>query len=220
MITFSNLSREYILGGDKWVFGPVSFSISETESLCILGPSGSGKSTLLHLLGGLDKETSGRIEMGDIIISDLTENEKNLYRKENIGFVFQDFHLFPELTVAENIRISLDLQNKFSESVIENKIKEVLLQTGLIEKEKSFPYQLSGGQQQRVAIARAIIHKPKLLLADEPTGNLDAQTGETIIDLLFHLQKENEMGLWCVTHDRALSEKFSRVLNVEDGKVI
>lgn len=219
MIILENIKREYLLGGEKWTFGPVSFSISSSESLCIVGPSGSGKSTLLHLIGALDKETSGVLLMNDIEISNLSTDEKNKYRKENIGFIFQDFHLFPELTVYENIKISLDLQNKFSSGEKEKKIMKVLEQTGIAEKFQHFPHQLSGGQQQRVAIARAIVHSPKLLLADEPTGNLDAKTGETIINLLFRLKKENNMGFWCVTHDQKLAQQFSQVLEIEDGKI-
>lgn len=220
MIEFSNISKTYILGDQKWTFGPASLSVPADESVCIVGPSGSGKSTLLHLLGSLDSATHGEISVGNKNISKLNDNEKNKYRKENIGFVFQDFHLFPELTVFENIRISLDLQQKLSEKEISEKIKTVLLQTGLENKSKNFPHQLSGGQQQRVAIARAIIHSPKLLLADEPTGNLDAHTGKSIIELLFSLKKENNMGLWCVTHDRDLAKKFSTILHVDDGKIV
>lgn len=215
MIEFKNAIREYILGGEKWNLGPLNFSLPANASVCILGQSGSGKSTLLHLLGGIESLTKGSIFVHNTDISTLTEDERNTFRKENIGFIFQDFHLIKELTVYENIKISLDLNNQTQQhNIITNILKKVDLQN----KANNYPHQLSGGQQQRVAIARAIAHNPKILLADEPTGNLDAKTGQIIIDLLFTV-KTNNTGFWCVTHDENLAKRFDIIITVHDGKI-
>ena len=221
MIEFANVIREYVLGGEKWDLGPLNFSLPVNASVCILGQSGSGKSTLLHLLGGIESLTKGSIFVHNKNISMLGEDERNAFRKENIGFVFQDFHLIKELTVYENIKISLDLNSEnlhFSEKESDSVINNILQKVGLIGKKNSFPYQLSGGQQQRVAIARAMVHSPRILLADEPTGNLDAKTGKAIIDLLFEVKSENT-GLWCVTHDEKLAQKFDIIIIINDGKI-
>jgi len=220
MIEFKNVIREYTLGGEKWNLGPLNLSLPSTASVCILGQSGSGKSTLLHLLGGIESLTKGSIFVENKNISNIPENQRNTFRKENIGFVFQDFHLIKELTVYENIKIMLDLSTKNNLSTIKKKqyIHEILQQVQLENKQNNYPHQLSGGQQQRVAIARAIIHSPKILLADEPTGNLDAKTGQTIIDLLFAVKTKNT-GLWCVTHDENLAKKFDITIIIHDGKI-
>ncbi|HIQ56869.1 TPA: ABC transporter ATP-binding protein [Candidatus Gracilibacteria bacterium] len=221
MIEFKNVIRGYILGGEKWDLGPLNFSLPLNKSVCLLGPSGSGKSTLLHLLGGIESLTKGSIFVKNENISEDTEDERNAFRKENIGFVFQDFHLIKELTVYENIKISLDLNSKnldITDKVCKKLIENILQKVGLEGKKNNYPYQLSGGQQQRVAIARAMVHEPKLLLADEPTGNLDAKTGETIIELLFDFKSE-DTGLWCVTHDEKLAQKFDIIIAIADGKI-
>lgn len=220
MITFKNVKKEYILGDKKWIFGPISKRIDIYESVCILGSSGSGKSTLLHLLGGLDDFNEGDIEVNNKSIKNLTPEEKNKYRRDFLGFVFQDFHLFPELTVFENVTLSLDLKNLDSEKTIKKKVTSALEKVILHDKINHYPFQLSGGQKQRVAIARAIVHEPKLLLCDEPTGSLDFQTGQNIIELLFSLHKENNMGLWCVTHDNLLSKRFKNIIKIHDGQII
>ncbi len=223
MIEFKNAIREYKLGGEPWNLGPLNISLPINKSVCILGQSGSGKSTLLHLLGGIESLTKGSIFVDKKNISRLTEDQRNTFRKKNIGFVFQDFHLIKELTVFENIKISLDLKNTNISTKTEeeknNKINQILKDVNLLDKKNNYPHQLSGGQQQRVAIARAIIHSPKLLLADEPTGNLDAKTGQTIIDLLFSLKTKNT-GFWCVTHDENLAQKFDIIITVNDGKIV
>jgi len=224
MIEFKNAIREYILGGEKWNLGPLTFSLPANASVCILGQSGSGKSTLLHLIGGIESLTKGSIFVNNNDITLYTEDQRNTFRKENIGFVFQDFHLIKELTVYENIKLALDLNStkkqhhKTEQQEQKKEIQKILQKVHLENKAKNYPYQLSGGQQQRVAIARAIANAPQILLADEPTGNLDAKTGQTIIDLLFEV-KTKETGLWCVTHDENLAKRFDIIITVNDGKI-
>lgn len=221
MIKFTNATREYVLGGKKWVMGPIDISAELNEKIAILGASGSGKSTLLHILGSIDSISNGEMSVNGEQISAMSQTEKDEWRKKNIGIIFQDFHLFPEFSVQENIKIALEIQNKnFSQQEKTQRIEEILSEVGLIEKKNHLPSQLSGGQRQRVAIARALVTKPKILLADEPTGNLDKKTGEKIISLLFSLTKKYGMGLWCVTHDENLAKKFSRIITVEDGKIV
>ena len=224
MIQFKNVIRKYVLGGEEWILGPLNFEIPADASVCILGQSGSGKSTLLHLFGALDTPTSGEIFFQKKNISTLSESEKNIFRGRDIGFIFQDFHLFPEFSVWDNVQMTLDIQAKNSEKkyAIENSeisLQKILEEVELGEKKNHLPSQLSGGQRQRVAIARALVGSPKLLLADEPTGNLDQKTGKKIIDLLFSLVKKNNMGFWCVTHDENLAKKFDIVITMEDGKI-
>lgn len=220
-IEFKNVVRKYLLGSEEWVLGPLNCNVSSQESICILGPSGSGKSTLLHLLGAMDSITSGAIIVDGQDISILNSLEQDIYRKEKIGMIFQDFHLFPECTVSENIQMSLEIYDPLmSKEEKKNRIEKVLDQVGLLLKKNSFPSELSGGQRQRVAIARAIVKKPRILLADEPTGNLDSKTGEQILDLLFSIAKEDSMGFWCVTHDDRIAHRCDTVITVEDGKII
>jgi len=224
MIQFKNVVRKYILGGEEWVLGPLNFKVPANASVCILGQSGSGKSTLLHLLGALDTPTSGEIFFLKKNVSALSELEKNIFRGTDIGFIFQDFHLFPEFSVWDNVQMTLDIQVKNSEKTQnlkkpENSIQKILEEVELREKKNHLPSQLSGGQRQRVAIARALVGSPRLLLADEPTGNLDQKTGKKIIDLLFSLVKKNNMGFWCVTHDENLAKKFDIVITMQDGKI-
>lgn len=219
-IVFDQVIREYILGGEKWVLGPLSFSVPQEDSLCILGPSGSGKSTLLHLLGAMDSITSGKILVEEKNISSFDEHQKNKYRKDEIGIIFQDFYLFPECTVAENVQMSIEISEpNLSNTEKKERTEKILEEVGLLAMKKIFPSQLSGGQRQRVAIARAIVKQPKILLADEPTGNLDAKTGEKILDLIFSLAQEYGMGVWCVTHDEKISQRCDQVIRIEDGKL-
>lgn len=217
MIQFTNVMRKYLLGGEEWVLGPLDFSLPREKSVCILGPSGSGKSTLLHLIGALDSPTSGEILFEDRHIELFSEAEKNSFRGDALGFVFQDFYLFPEFSVWDNVQMTLDIQKK--KNHFDQKISGILESVGLLEKKDHFPHQLSGGQRQRVAIARALVGNPHLLLADEPTGSLDQKTGKSIISLLFEMVKKNNMGFWCVTHDENLAEKFDIILQMENGKI-
>lgn len=219
MIEFQEVEKKYILGGEEWILGPLHFSIPASSSVCILGPSGSGKSTLLHLLGTLDSPNSGKILFFGKNISTFLEEEKNNFRNKYLGFVFQDFYLFPEFSVMDNIILPLDLQKNIDKEEKKERGEKILKEVGLSEKKNHFPNQLSGGQRQRVAIARALIVNPKLLLADEPTGNLDQKTGKKILDLLFSLAREKKMGFWCVTHDENIASQFDIILEMTDGKI-
>jgi putative ABC transport system ATP-binding protein len=194
-----------------------NLTFEKGEFTAIIGPSGSGKSTLLSLIGTLDKPTKGGIFYDGEEILTKRKNQIADFRFEEIGFIFQQFHLLPTLTAIENVLAPL-----FSRKVPYNKFEratEVLEQVGLRDKINSLPSQLSGGQQQRVAIARAIIHKPSWLLADEPTGNLDTETGDLIYDLLKELNEQERCGVLFVTHDPALSAKAKRIISMKDGVV-
>jgi ABC-type lipoprotein export system ATPase subunit len=219
LIRFQDLSRRYTLGGEDWKMGPISFSIIEGEKVAILGSSGSGKSTLLHLLGLLDTPTSGEIFFNDLAFSLFSERDKNTFRREKIGFVFQDFYLFPEFTLLENVSMSMRIAN-IEKKERNNRAMEVLERVGIAEKKNNIPKELSGGQRQRAAIARAIIHNPILLLADEPTGNLDHKNRDIILTLLKSLAEEKGMTLVFVTHDQEVSSIADKILHIEDGKLL
>lgn len=196
----------------------IDLTFKKGEFTAIIGPSGSGKSTLLSLLGTFDKPSEGSITYDGEEILKKGKNKIADFRFQEIGFIFQQFHLLPTLTALENVLTPL-----FSRKVTYNKLeraKEALEQVGLQEKMNSLPSQLSGGQQQRVAIARAIVHKPSWLLADEPTGNLDTETGERIYDLLKELHEQEGCGVLFVTHDSALAAKANRIITMKDGIVI
>ena len=219
MIRFQDLTRRYTLGGEQWNLGPISFEIREGEKVAILGSSGSGKSTLLHLLGLLDTPTSGEIFFNEIAFSRFSEKDKNTFRREKIGFVFQDFYLFPEFTLLENVAMSMRIGN-IGKKERNKQAMEVLERVGIAEKKNHLPKELSGGQRQRAAIARAIIHNPLLLLADEPTGNLDHKNRDIILTLLKSLAEEKGMTLIIVTHDQEVSSIANTILHIEDGKLL
>lgn len=196
----------------------INLRFDESDFISIIGPSGSGKSTLLSILGTLDSPSSGQLIFNNTDISKFNSRQLSDFRFENIGFIFQQFHLIPTLTALENV-----LSPLFGRSVSYDKEKralELLTDVGLLDKINSLPSQLSGGQQQRVAVARALIHKPKWLLADEPTGNLDTETGEIIFNLLSKLNKENKCGVLFVTHDSELASRANRMITMKDGKII
>ncbi|MBN6205240.1 ABC transporter ATP-binding protein [Ralstonia pickettii] len=211
-----NLTKEFEGDGTKTIaLNHVNLSFNKGEFTAIIGPSGSGKSTLLSLIGTLDKPSKGKITYDNEEILKKGKNKIADFRFQEIGFIFQQFHLLPTLTALENVLTPL-----FSRKVPYNKLeraKEVLKQVGLIDKLNSLPSQLSGGQQQRVAIARAIVHKPSWLLADEPTGNLDTETGDKIYDLLKELNENEGCGILFVTHDPALAAKANRIVTMKDG---
>ncbi|WP_010094761.1 ABC transporter ATP-binding protein [Ornithinibacillus scapharcae] len=214
-----NLTRNFKGDGTQTIaLKDVNLSFNKGEFTAIIGPSGSGKSTLLSLLGTLDKPSEGTIMYDNEEVLRQSKNKIADFRFEEIGFIFQQFHLLPTLTALENVMTPL-----FSRKVPYNKLeraKEVLGQVGLSDKLNSLPSQLSGGQQQRVAIARAIVHKPSWLLADEPTGNLDTETGERIYDLLKELHVQENCGVLFVTHDPALAAKANRIITMKDGSVL
>ncbi len=199
------------------LFEGIDLAIERGETLAILGASGSGKSTLLGLLAGLDLPTEGRVHVGDAELTALDEDQRARIRGEQVGFVFQAFHLLGGLTALENVMMPLELADRPD---AEAAARRALEQVGLQERTGHYPKQLSGGEQQRVAIARAFVAAPQLLLADEPTGNLDRATGERIQDLLFQLNTAQGTTLVVVTHDPALAARCQRVLQLDGGKLV
>jgi len=195
----------------------ISFEVPAKQVLAIVGPSGSGKSTLLGLLAGLDRPTHGSIHIHGTNITTLTETAMAHFRRRNIGYVFQAFHLIPTLTALENVALPLELQGV---TTGEERAKTLLKSVGLEQRFHHYPIQLSGGEQQRVALARAFISQPPLLFADEPTGNLDSATGNLVIDLLWQLHEQHDSTLIVVTHDSALAARAQRILTLRDGAIV
>ena len=219
IIKVEHLTRQF-KSGDKLltVVNDISFSIEEGTSCAIVGPSGSGKTTLLGLCAGLDKPTSGSVNLSGVELASLNEDGRAEVRNQIIGFVFQTFQLVPTLTALENVMVPLELRGEATKSVREKAV-ELLNDVGLGDRVHHYPTQLSGGEQQRVAIARAFINSPKILFADEPTGNLDTETGDTIERLIFDLNKKEGTTLVLVTHDLELAAKCERILHIKNGKV-
>ena len=195
----------------------VSVSVGEFVALC--GASGSGKTTLLHLLGGLDEPDSGNIRVGEIDLTRMSKRAVARFRNWEIGFVFQAYHLLPELDALENVALPARMARR-PVTAAETRAKELLTRVGLSKRMEHRPNELSGGEQQRVAIARALINEPRLVLADEPTGNLDSATGEEIISLLSDLHKEQEVTLIVATHDENVAAHTERVLRLTDGRIV
>jgi putative ABC transport system ATP-binding protein len=199
------------------IIDEISFSVKEGEGLAIIGPSGSGKTTLLGLCAGLDLPSHGSIIFNDIDIIRLNEDDRAYLRNQYMGFVFQNFQLLPTLTALENVMIPLELRG---ENKVADKARDLLARVGLAERLQHYPAQLSGGEQQRVAMARAFIGSPKILFADEPTGNLDEDTAQGITDLLFEINREMGTTLVMVTHNTALAAKTGRILKLQRGKLV
>ena len=197
----------------------VDLSISEGEFTAIVGPSGSGKTTLFNMIGGLDEITDGAVEIAGTNISNLKENELIDFRLKHIGFVFQAYNLIPVLTAKENVAFIMLLQG-LSERERMQRSEDLLEQVGLGDKFDSRPNQLSGGQQQRVAVARALASKPRFILADEPTANLDSQSTSTLLDLMAEMNKKENITFLFSTHDQRVIDKARRVITIEDGKII
>jgi len=195
----------------------ISLSVARGESLAIVGASGSGKTTLLGLLAGLDRPTRGRVTLFGRDLTAMDENERARLRRGQVGFVFQSFHLLPSLTALDNVMLALEMAGIKS---ARNRALEALEQVGLSHRLKHYPRQLSGGEQQRVAIARAFTVRPRLLFADEPTGNLDAQTGSTVADLLFDLNRRHETALVLVTHDMQLAHRCGHIEHMHSGRLV
>jgi putative ABC transport system ATP-binding protein len=220
MITVTDVSKVYSLeSGDFYALKNNNIHIRKGEFVAIMGPSGSGKSTLLQLLGGLDTPTAGNIVIDHVELNKLNEKELTLFRRTKLGFVFQNYQLLPMMTVGENIALSLSANNA-SKAKIQSTVQQLLSDVNLVGKESQFPSQLSGGQQQRVAIARALAMKPKLILADEPTGNLDQKNGEDILRLLSKLNKEEQITIVMVTHDLQAAQVADRIITVRDGLIV
>ena len=218
MLIAREVTKEYMSGGQKLaVLRDVSFTIREAEFVAIVGPSGSGKTTLLGLLAGLDTPTRGTVLLDESDLTRLSENDRARLRGEKVGFVFQTFQLIPTLTALENVQVPLELRG--SPGAVE-RARDLINRVGLSGRGHHFPTQLSGGEQQRVAIARAFANSPKILFADEPTGNLDHATGERIFDLLHHLNADEGSTIVLVTHDSTLAARASRVIRLLDGAVV
>ena len=212
-----SLTRSYVSGGREiTVLRDTTFDLEPGAFLAITGPSGSGKSTLLGLLAGLDRPTRGRVVLDGHDLAALTEDERARVRAEAVGFVFQSFHLIPTLTARENIQVPLELRGEDGRA----RAEELLARVGLGDRGHHYPAQLSGGEQQRVAVARAFAHRPKILFADEPTGNLDAANGANVVALLGELNRELGTTLVLVTHDPDLARRAHRVIRLRDGAVV
>lgn len=219
LVELKNIKKSYFLDGNRLdVLKGISFSILENESISIVGPSGAGKSTLLHLIGLLDSPTEGEIIFKETYSKNISDNKQAKIRNKEIGFIFQFHHLLPEFTVLENVIMPLLILGKNNINVFEEG-KILLNKVGLTSKINNRPNELAGGEQQRAAIARALINKPSLLLADEPTGNLDSANSEIIHSLLFQLQKENNMSLVIVTHNSELSLQTQKRITLIDGQI-
>ena len=192
----------------------INLEIHEGETVAVVGQSGSGKSTLLSLMAGLDRQTTGSLRLRDKEISEMSEVKLTQFRAENIGIIFQQFYLMPHLTALENVSLPLEM---FGYEDYLNRAKEALQQVGLSDREQHFPHQLSGGESQRVAIARAVVTRPSILLADEPTGNLDNETGVQVANLLFDLVKTTGMTMLLVTHNTEMAKRCSRQMTLQFG---
>ena len=218
LLKLKNVNLKYQTGNDTIkVLKNVNLETKKNESISIMGESGSGKTSLIMLAGGLEKATSGKIFFEDQEISKMSEDEIARVRRKNIGIVFQTFYLIPNYTAVENVALTLELNNLKNPY---DRAKELLDRFGLKNRFNNLPSQLSGGEQQRVAIARAIAMKPKLILADEPTGNLDSENSQMIADILFKYIKEEKSSLIMVTHDSKLANKAKRKIKIKDGKIV
>ena len=218
ILSVSELSKTYYSGTKTLkVLDNISFDLETGKTLSIVGPSGSGKTTLLGLCAGLDRSDEGSITINNIKINGLSEDERAQVRNQYVGFVFQNFQLIPTLTALENVMVPVELRGDKDAKEI---AIELLEKVGLSDRFDHYPAQLSGGEQQRIAIARAFSNKPTLLFADEPTGNLDEETGQKIEELLFNLNKEQNTSLVLVTHDIELANKTDKIIRLKGGKVL
>ena len=218
LLQFSDVHLQYQNGQNLTeVIKGISFTIKQNERLAIVGKSGSGKTSLLMLMAGLEKPTSGSIQFHEEKLTLYTEDQLTNFRKKNIGIVFQSFYLIPSYTALENVALSLEINFQKNALV---QAEEILTDLGLKDRLHHFPSQLSGGEQQRVAIARAIINKPELILADEPTGNLDEENSQVIADLLFIVSQKYQKSLCLVTHDLELAKKCDRLMKIDNGTII
>jgi len=218
MLSVSNLCRRYRSGSASLtVLQGVTFTIAAGETCAIVGPSGSGKTTLLGLCAGLDDPDEGSVELAGRALALLDQDERASLRNQSVGFVFQNFQLLPTLTALENVRVPLELRKGKN---IRESAKSILERVGLGERMSHYPSQLSGGEQQRVALARAFINRPDILFADEPTGNLDAETSAPIVEMLFDLNRDHGTSLIWVTHDMDLARKADRIIQLRGGVMI
>jgi len=217
ILDLQNVSKTYQSGSRKLtVLDQVTFSIQAGETIAIVGPSGSGKTTLLGLCAGLDSSSTGSVVLNGESLEKLNEDQRAAVRSRDVGFIFQNFQLLPTLTALENVMVPLELKKRTN---AKEKAMELLDKVGLKDRATHYPTQLSGGEQQRVSIARAFANAPKILFADEPTGNLDTETGAMIENLIFDLNKEQGTTLVLVTHDLELAAKTRRIVHIKGGKI-
>ena len=217
ILSLQNVSKNYKSGGSVLtVLDNISFSVDVGASMSIVGPSGSGKTTLLGLCAGLDQPTSGSVELQQNHLESLNEDQLASVRNRYVGFIFQNFQLMPTLTAIENVMVPLELRG---EKKVRTRAMEFLDKVGLAERSHHYPAQLSGGEQQRIAIARAFSNRPAILFADEPTGNLDAETSGKIVELIFDLNQEAGTTLVLVTHDDELAARTQRIIHLKGGKI-
>jgi len=217
-IQFNNVSLNYGIKTDTVeVLKSISFSIDSEEVVSIVGPSGSGKTSIIMLASGLETASKGSVKINNQEIVGLKENELSEVRRKNIGIVFQSFYLIPNLTAVENVLLSLEANQQYN---LEKDAEELLGEFGLSHRLHHLPSELSGGEQQRVAIARALINKPKIILADEPTGNLDSANSESMIDLLFDYTKKSQTSIVMVTHDNSIAKRCDRIIEIRDGQIV
>ncbi|WP_250675191.1 ABC transporter ATP-binding protein [Paraclostridium ghonii] len=217
ILKVENLTKSYGTGEAKVdALKNINLSINKGEFVAIVGPSGSGKSTLLHLLGGVDKPTSGNVFINDVDIYNLKEKDLSIFRRRNIGIIYQFYNLIPVLSVKENILLPAELDNRKIEKIYLNDLLKTL---GLKERENHLPNELSGGQQQRTSIGRSLINRPAIVLADEPTGNLDSKNSKEVIELLKLSVKKYNQTLIMITHDNNIALQADRVISIEDGMI-
>ena len=218
ILTLTGVTKSYRSAGHELtVLRDISFSVDPGGSMAIVGPSGSGKTTLLGLSAGLDKASAGSVYLSGVSINEMNEDERARLRNQYVGFIFQNFQLMPTLTALENVMVPLELRR---EKNIKPRAVELLGKVGLSERMDHYPVQLSGGEQQRVAMARAFSTSPKLLFADEPTGNLDEESSENVVKLLFGLNREAGTTLIIVTHNQELASKTQRILRLKAGRIV
>ena len=218
IIKLDSVNKSYsVAATDVIVLQDLNLSVQAKERVSIIGPSGSGKTTLLLILTGLESATDGRVEIAGKPLHDMSADDRADLRREHIGIVFQSFHLIPSLTARENVALPLEIAGLADSRA---RAMAMLDRVGLAERQDHYPAQLSGGEQQRVAMARALIHEPELIVADEPTGNLDDKTGELIMQLLFDLNRDSGTTLLLVTHDNELAARCDRTLKLHDGRLI
>jgi len=220
LVRIDNLSKSFREGeAVRHVFQDLNVTIAPGEFVVLLGRSGSGKSTLLNLLSGIDQPDGGSVMIGGQNLTTLSERHRTLFRRRHIGFIFQFYNLIPTLTVVENLLLPLELIGT-RDSVARQQAQALLDEVGLADRADSYPDRLSGGEQQRVAVARALIHRPQLLLADEPTGNLDAETGRQVLNLFNRLARQNNMTTLMVTHSLEVAGLADRILTIRDGQLL
>jgi putative ABC transport system ATP-binding protein len=218
VLNLQNVGKVYRSGSKELkVLDDINLSVQQSATMAIVGPSGSGKTTLLGLCAGLDRSSTGTVELQETLLNNLNEDQLAAVRNRYIGFIFQNFQLMPTLTAIENVMVPLELRG---ERNIKSRSLELLKKVGLADRSDHYPTQLSGGEQQRVSLARAFSNRPSILFADEPTGNLDAETSETVVNLLFDLNREAGTTLILVTHDIELASKTQRIVRIKGGRII